>query len=154
MDPQTLEASRQSGYQGAKTSCPRGLRLIHRWSSLVDTSQFRGFQTAFSFLSQERSDIFQNGAWPPPRRRRTSPFWSWKLPTAVSTLEIFTPRSEPPPSPTHRPGGQLMKASALVQGKRIWEKDVCLKFTKNREPRSGRGNLSTHLKSHFPGRTF
>ena len=36
----------------------------------------------------------------------------------------------------------------------IWEKDVCSKSTKNREPRRGRGNLLTHLKSYFLGRTF
>jgi hypothetical protein len=108
-----------------------------------------------AFLQQERSELSRTSF-------RADYFKTAEK--AVSEVQISTSSpcpstvgGEPLPTPTHWPPGRMDKASTfqMFPGKMVFRKRMFVQnLPKIENPIEGKGNLLTHLKGHFPGRTF
>lgn len=157
-DPQTLQAPRRSGCRGARTILPKSTEVsplsLSDHTQMVFTCSYltlKRFSKSIilSLAGKIRRLLEQSTA---PLKVENKPFPEPKPPrSSFSTQRSSHYVVEPLPASARWPLGAHSRCS---RENGIWEKDVCSKSTKNREPRRGRGNLLTHLRSYFSGRTF
>ena len=163
MDPKTLKAPRHFGYQGARAVLPKSTAISPvNWSKAHRQRVFAcRYITSERFLDSvfislvgkirpyaEQSTLkVENKPFLEPR----GPCSSFHTRRSVHCESLFPPQPAGPRGGTNK---SKQARSRRSREKGIWEKDVCSKFTQNREPRGGRVYLLTHLKNCFPGRTF